>query len=89
MKKVIKGSRFLLLKGHERLTIPAKEKLQQLLQLNQRLLKAYVLKEKLHRLWSFHSQNEAERLLLDWINKAFQSGIKKLIRFARRILKNL
>lgn len=53
MKKVIKGSRFLLLKGQEKLTIPAKEKLQQLLQLNQRLLKAYVLKEELRRLWSF------------------------------------
>jgi transposase len=89
MKKVIKGSRFLLLKGQERLSIPAKEKLQQLLQLNQRLLKAYVLKEELRRLWRFHSRNEAERFLLDWINKAFQSGIKKLIHFAHRILKHV
>jgi len=89
MKKVIKGSRFLLLKGQERLTITAKEKLQQLLQLNQRLLKAYVLKEELRRLWGFNSKKEAERFLLDWINKAFQSGIKKLILFARRILKHL
>jgi len=42
-----------------------------LLQLNQRLLKAYVLKEELRRLWGFHSRKEAERFLLDWINKAF------------------
>jgi len=89
MKKVIKGSRFLLLKGQEKLTIPAKEKLQQLLQLNQRLLKAYVLKEELRRLWSFKSRIEALKFLLDWINKAFQSRIKKLIHFARRILKHL
>jgi hypothetical protein len=50
MKKIIKGLRFLTIKGQKKLTIPDNEKLHQLLQLNQRLLKAYVLKEELRRL---------------------------------------
>ena len=47
MRKVIKGARFILLKGQEKLTIPAREKLFQLLRLNESLFKAYVLKEEL------------------------------------------
>lgn len=89
LKKVIKGARFLLLKGQERLTIPAREKLFQLLCLNERLIKAYVLKEELRMLRKYDSREEAKMFLLDWIEKALASGVKKLAQFAARIARHL
>jgi transposase len=88
MRKVIKGTRFLLLRGQEKLSIPAKEKLQQLLQINRNLFIAYVLKEELRRLWRFESREEAERFFFDWIRKAMNSGIRKLVKFATRLLRH-
>jgi len=85
MRKVIKGSRFLLLRGQERLSIPAREKLQELLHLNKPLFIAYVLKEELRRLWRCESRREAIRLFFDWLRKAFYSGVKKLVEFALKM----
>jgi len=88
MRKIIKGTRFLLLRGQENLSIPAKEKLQKLLQINRNLFIAYVLKEELRRLWRFESREEAERFFFDWIRKALNSGIRKLVKFATRLLRH-
>jgi transposase len=88
MRKIIKGTRFLLLRGQEKLSIPAKEKLQKLLQINRNLFIAYVLKEELRRLWRFESREEAERFFFDWIKKALNSGIRKLVKFATRLLRH-
>lgn len=83
--RFIKGSRYLLLKGQEKLSLSAREKLWQLLLMNQPLYIAYVLKENLRRLWKLPSRSQAEEFLNDWINKAFSSGIALLARFARRL----
>jgi transposase len=88
MRKIIKGTRFLLLRGQEKLSIPAKEKLQKLLQINRNLFIAYVLKEELRRLWRFETAEEAERFFFDWIRKAMNSGIRKLVKFAIRLLRH-
>lgn len=83
--RFIKGSRHLLLKGQEKLSIPAQEKLLQLLSMNRPLFIAYVLKEDLRRLWRLPTRREAERYLYDWIHKALSSGISLLSRFARKL----
>jgi transposase len=83
--RFIKGSRYLLLKGQEKLSIPAQEKLSQLLSMNRPLFIAYVLKEDLRRLWRLPNRREAERFLFDWIRKALSSGITLLSRFAKKL----
>ena len=88
MKKIIKGTRFLLLQGQEKLSISAKKKLQTLLRLNRNLFIAYLLKEELRRLWRFQSREEAERFFFDWIRKALNSGIGKLVKLATRLLRH-
>lgn len=42
--------------------------------------------KKLRRLWRFESREEAERFFFDWIRKALNSGIGKLVKFATRLL---
>ena len=85
LSHVIKGARYLLLRGQEKLSLPAQQKLHQLLQLNQPLSIAYVLKEDLRRLWSLPSFDEALTFLADWIRKALSSEVPLLRRFARKI----
>jgi transposase len=83
--RFIKGSRYLLLKGQEKLSLPAQEKLLQLLSINYPLHIAYVLKEDLRQLWRLPSKSSAEKFLNDWIRKALASGIALLARFARKL----
>lgn len=86
--RIIKGSRYLLLKGQEKLSLPAREKLEFLLTMNRNLNLAYVLKEDLRRLWALPSRTHAEEFLTDWIKKALFSGILQLKRFARKLLRH-
>jgi transposase len=83
--RFIKGSRYLLLKGQEKPSLPAQLKLQQLLAINRPISIAYMLKEDLRQLWSLPSRYQAARFLSDWINKALSSGIIQLARFARKL----
>lgn len=83
--RIIKGSRYLLLRGHEKLSQPARFKLQQLLSINRPISIAYVLKEDLRRLWRLSSRSAAETFLDDWIQKALSSGVALLARFARKL----
>ena len=83
--RIIKGSRYLLLKGQEKLSLPAREKLDALLCINRPLKIAYLLKEDQRRLWKLPNRNQAERFLNDWIYKALSSGIIQLTRFARKM----
>jgi len=83
--RLIKGSRYLLLKGSEKLSSTAQERLYQLLRINRSIYIAYVLKEELRTLWKLPSRQHAERFLNDWIQKAFCSGVALLARFARKL----
>lgn len=82
---LIKGSRYLLLKGQEKLSEPARERLERLLEINRPLFIAYVLKEELRQLWKLPMRYQAERFLEGWIRKALSSGIAALARFARKL----
>jgi transposase len=82
---LIKGSRFLLLKGQEKLTDSAWDRLERLLEINRPLHIAYLLKEQLRRLWKLPNRTRAESFLNDWIRIAFSSGVVQLARFARKL----
>lgn len=86
-KKVLKGTRWLLLKRPENLDPTRNEpaRLQEALELNQPLATAYYLKEQLGEAWEQDDLDEARIFLLDWIAQAECSGIGMLIKFARTV----
>jgi transposase len=86
-KKVLKGSRWLLLKNPENLD-PAKgerDRLNDALRLNQPLSCAYYLKEDLRQIWLQSNQEKAQLVLTDWIKRAEISGIRMLMKFAKTL----
>jgi len=86
-KKVLKGTRWLLLKNPDKLNAKRNEKqhLQEALKLNEPLALAYYMKEYLRQIWKQPNKAQAEEILDDWIVKAQASGIKKLVHFANTL----
>ena len=83
-KKVLKGTRWLLLKNPENLDPVKGEpgRLRQALRLNESLATAYYLKEDLRQIWEQPDKATATRVLEDWIRRAEASCIKVLQKFA-------
>jgi transposase len=79
-KKVLKGSRWLLLKAAENLDPERDEeaRLEKALELNKPLATAYYMKEDLRQFWSQPGKTFAGAFLTDWIRRAEASGIKAL-----------
>jgi len=86
-KKVLKGTRWLLLKNPENLNAAKAEKdrLKEALQLNHPLSCAYYLKEDLRQIWLQKSKASAHLVLADWVKRAESSGIKMLVKFSKTI----
>jgi transposase len=86
-KKVLKGTRWLLLKNPENLdeTKNDRRRLEEALALNRPLATAYYLKEDLRQFWEQTSRRQAERCLDDWIARASSSGVRMLQQFAQTL----
>jgi transposase len=86
-KRVLKGTRWLLLKNPENLVEARNERqrLQKALELNQPLATVYYMKEDLRQLWSQKNRSQAARFLCDWIARAQASGINMLRQFAKTL----
>lgn len=82
-KKFIKGQRFNLFKNPWNLTLDAKKSLKELLDMNEDLHSAYILKDALKNLWSYTSKTWAGKYLDKWIGWANETGLDELIRFAK------
>ena len=86
-KRLVKGTRFILLKRPENLD-PDKgepERLQKALELNKDLLNLYYLKDEFNSLWSTPDRTMAEGKLSDWLATAEQMPIPALQRFCKSI----
>jgi transposase len=83
-RKILKGTRWLLLKNPENLDAERNERrrLIQALRLNRPLAIAYYLKEDLRQIWSQPDKRTARRVLRDWLRRARASGVRMLIQFA-------
>jgi transposase len=83
-RKILKGTRWLLLKNPENLNEDADERqrLEEALRLNRPLAVAYYLKEDLRQIWSQPDRRTALRVLRDWLARARASGIRMLVQFA-------
>src|SRR4051812_19250897 len=86
-KKVLKGSRWLLLKNPEDLDTDKDEKvrLEEALAPNKPLATAYYLKDDLRRFWERPGKRFATAFLNDWLRRAEASGVKVLQRMARTL----
>lgn len=86
-KKVLKGTRWLLLKNPENLDDQRKEKerLAEALRLNAPLATAYFMKEDLRQFWEQRDKASARRVLADWIARAQASGIRMLQKMAKTL----
>ena len=69
MRGVVKGKRWLLLTRWMNLDTGKQQQLNQLFALNRRVMKAYLLKESLDRLWSYTYEQAMVRYLQSWIDQ--------------------
>ncbi len=86
-KKVLKGTRWLLVKNPENLNPERNERqrLEEALRLNKPLATAYYMKEELRLLWDQPDKADAKAHLDDWISKAQASDIRMLKDFAKTL----
>lgn len=81
-RRVIKGTRWLLLKNRDHISAAERVRLDELLEANQALFTVYVLKDDLKRLWQYRYPKAALRFWEGWYERAMASGIPALMRFA-------
>ena len=84
-RKVVKRSRWLLLRNRGNLKAEQAVKLEELLQANQPLMTVYLLKDQLKELWYAPSEAEARRRWNEWLELAMSSGLAPVQQFARRL----
>jgi transposase len=83
-QKVLKGTRWLLLKNPENLDEERNERkrLEKALKLNKPLATVYYMKEDLRQIWDQKDKPAASLFIDDWIARAQVSGIRMLQKFA-------
>lgn len=90
-KKVIMGSKYLLLKNRENLDPEHDEpaRLSELLRLNRNLAVVYTLKDDLKQLWFYRYAAWARKWFDGWYHRAMRSGIEPLKKFAKKLMDHL
>lgn len=84
-RRVIKSSRWLLLRNRRNLEPAQAVQLKELLQANQPLLTAYLMRDELKRLWFYRRPHWAKQAWEHWLAQAQGSGIAALALFAQRL----
>lgn len=86
MRELIKGKRWLLLSRWVNLDSPKRQQLNQLFSLNRKMLKAYLLKESLERLWNYKYEGGMLRYLQAWIDQLRWQRLKPFQKLAHMLL---
>lgn len=84
-RRVIKSSRWLLLRNRSHLDRRQTVQLDELLEANQPLLTAYLMRDELKRLWFYQRPGYAQKAWDHWLEQAQGSGIAALSLFAQRL----
>jgi transposase len=85
-RRVIKGTRWLLLRNREHVThLADRVRLRDLLRANRALFIVYVLKDDLKQLWQFRYPAAARRFWRHWYRRAMASRLPALKQFARNL----
>jgi transposase len=88
-RELIKGKHWLLLTRWVHLNTHKKRQLNGLFALNRRVMKAYLMKESLDRLWSYTYEGAMLRYLQSWIDQLRWQRLKPLEKLARMLLNHL
>jgi transposase len=88
-REVVRGKRWLLLSSWVHLDRQKKRQLNELFALNRRVMKAYLLKESLSRLWDYIYEGAMMRYLESWIDQLRWQRLKPMEKLARMLLKHL
>jgi len=88
-RELIKGKHWLLLTRWVHLNTNKKRQLNKLFALNRRVMKAYLLKESLDRLWSYTYEAAMLRYLQSWIDQLRWQRLKPMEKLARMLLNHL
>ena len=84
-RRVVKTSRWLLLRNRENVPVDQAVKLDELLAANRALLTVYLLKDDLKRLWRYRSEAWARKFWKGWKRRALRNGLEPLKTFVRRL----
>jgi transposase len=88
-REIVKGKRWLLLSRWIHLDRKKKQQLNELFALNRKLLKAYLLKESLARLWNYTYEGAMLRYLQGWIDQLRWQRLKPMQKLAKMLLDHL
>jgi transposase len=89
MRELVKGKPWLLLTRWVNLNAGKKRMLHELFALNRRLMKAYLLKESLDRLWNYSYPGAMMRYLLQWMDQLRWQRLQAMERLADMLVKHL
>lgn len=89
MRNVVKGKRWLLLSRWVNLDTGKKQQLNKLFALNRRVLKAYLLKESLDRLWTYRYEGAMMRYLHNWMDQLRWQRLKPFEKLAQMLVDHL
>ncbi|MFH1616736.1 MAG: transposase [Planctomycetota bacterium] len=81
----MKGSRWCFLKRPSKLTSKQCEKLKDLMGMNLRSIKAYLMKEDFQRFWNYVYPTNAAKFLDQWCRRAMYSRIEPMKEMARSL----
>jgi len=89
MRGLVKGKRWLLLSRWVNLDSKKRQLLNELFRLNRRMMKAYLLKESLDRLWTYRYEGAALRYLNQWIDQLRWQRLEPFKKLAEMLLGHL
>lgn len=87
-RKFIKGQKYTLLSKGENLNAKGKKSLEKLFEVNEKLSKAYILKESFEQLWSYKSEVWAKKFFENWKETALREELTPYISFTKLIEKH-
>ena len=88
-RELVKGKRWLLLSRWVNLDTGQKRQLNQLFSLNRRVMKAYLLKESLDRLWNYRYEGAMLRYLQSWVDQLRWQRLQAFEKLAGMLLDHL
>jgi transposase len=89
MRGLVKGKRWLLLSRWVNLDSKKRQLLHELFRLNRRMMKAYLLKESLDRLWTYRYEGAAFRYLNQWIDQLRWQRLEPFKKLAEMLLSHV
>ena len=89
MRGVVKGKRWLLLTRWMNLDGQKRQQLNDLFALNRRVMKAYLLKESLERLWTYRYEGAMLRYLQSWIDELRWQRLAPFQKLAQMLVDHL